>query len=362
MIVSANSDAEIEEFNLLLKNTIIHLNKRARITSKNISEYSGKKLEPYIKDVMTDLAYNTSFRDSIELISGQKFPDIVAKKYYGVEVKTTTQNHWKTTGNSVLESTRVDNVDRIYMLFAKLATPIEFRCRPYDEVLSEVVVTHSPRYLIDMTLEKGNTIFDKIKIPYNTLRKEDNPIKSIVKYYKSNLKEGEELWWMDNENNSKPSNIVIRIWSNLSPIEKQSIINRAMIFFPELFGNSPNKFGRFAIWLVTQEAVVCQNVRDIFTAGGRGQSYVMNETLYDVPRILLNLLKNISFIVSELKNISAAELSHYWNKTVIDNDKLKDWIELVSEHTCKIVSANKIDVKRILSQFTSETTNKFNGS
>ncbi|WP_212744209.1 hypothetical protein [Maribacter sp. ACAM166] len=59
---------------------------------------------------MTDLAVGSEFENSIELIGGQKFPDIVAKKFYGIEVKTTTQNHWKTTGNSVLESTRVDDV------------------------------------------------------------------------------------------------------------------------------------------------------------------------------------------------------------------------------------------------------------
>jgi len=112
----------------------------------------------------------------------------VAQNYYGIEVKTTTQNHWKTTGNSMLESTRVENVERIFMLFAKLASPIEFRCRPYEEVLSEVVVTHSPRYLIDMNLEKGKTIFDKIKMPYDTFRKQESPIRPIVDYYKSKLK------------------------------------------------------------------------------------------------------------------------------------------------------------------------------
>ena len=74
-----------------------------------------KKLEPYVGNVMTELAVGTAFENSIEVIGGQKFPDIVAKKFYGIEVKTTTQNHWKTTGNSVLESTRVDDVERIFM-------------------------------------------------------------------------------------------------------------------------------------------------------------------------------------------------------------------------------------------------------
>ncbi len=184
---------------------------------------------------MAEMAVGTPFENSIELIGGQKFPDIIAHKYYGIEVKTTTQNHWKTTGNSVLESTRVDQIERIFMLFAKLATPIEFRCRPYEEVLSEIVVTHSPRYLIDMNLEQGKTIFDKIKMPYDILRKQENPIRPIIDYYKSKLKPGEELWWMDADNTAKPSNIVIRIWNNLEKADKLELKNRAMVYFPELF-------------------------------------------------------------------------------------------------------------------------------
>src|SRR5690554_7283832 len=89
-----------------------------------------------------------------------------------------------------------------------------------------------------MNLEQGKTIFDKIKMPYDTLRKKENPIRPIVDYYKSKLKPGEELWWMDAENNSKASNIVIRIWNNLSLKEKQELKSRAMVYFPELFGNS----------------------------------------------------------------------------------------------------------------------------
>lgn len=194
MIISNNSEPNRKEFDLLLGSTLTELNSHAKNSSKKVATLLGRNLEPFVKDVMTEIAVGTPFENSIELIGGQKFPDIVAKRFYGIEVKTTTQNHWKSTGNSVLESTRVNDVERIFMLFAKLASPIEFRCRPYEEVLSEVVVTHSPRYLIDMNLEKGKTIFDKIKMPYDTLRKKENPIKPIVNYYKSKLKAGEELW------------------------------------------------------------------------------------------------------------------------------------------------------------------------
>ena len=352
MIISANSEPNRKEFDILLNSTLDELNIQAVKSSKLISTLKGNKLEPYIGDVMSELAVGTVFENSIKVIGGQKFPDIVAKKFYGIEVKTTTQNHWKTTGNSVLESTRVDDVERIFMLFAKLASPIEFRCRPYEEVLSEVVVTHSPRYLIDMNLEQGKTIFDKIKMPYDTLRKKESPIKPIVDYYKSKLKPGEELWWMDAENNSKPSSIVIKIWSNLSPKEKQELKNRAMVYFPELFGNSNDKFGRLAIWLVTREAVVCPNVRDLFTAGGK-RDYVIGKNVYQkVPRIFLNLFYNIPNIIETIMQTSAFELSEYWETKTTEKTKLFDWIDLVAEHSKKIQDAKHLNIKQILTELT----------
>src|SRR5690554_3823346 len=350
MIVSVNPEPHREAFDALLASTVGTLNVHATNPAQQLETLTGRNLEPYVKDLMTELAAGTPFEDSIELIGGQRFPDIIANKFYGIEVKTTTQNHWKTTGNSVLETTRVEDVERISMLFAKLASPIEFRARPYEEVLSEVVVTHSPRYLIDMNLEQGKTIFDKIKMPYDTLRKKENPIRPIVDYYKSKLKPGEELWWMDAENNSKASNIVIRIWNNLSLKEKQELKSRAMVYFPELFGNSSDKFGRLAIWLVTREAVVCPNVRDLFTAGGKSD-YVIGKKVYQrVPRIFLNLFDNVPTIAETIMQTPAFELSEYWETKTTDKTKLFDWIDLVAEHAKKIQDAKHLNIKQILTE------------
>jgi hypothetical protein len=353
MIISANSEPNRKEFNILLNSTITELNSHAKKSAKTISALAGNKLEPFVKDVMTDLAIGTPFENSIECIGGQRFPDIIAKKYYGIEVKTTTQNHWKTTGNSVLESTRVENVERIFMLFAKLASPIEFRCRAYEECLSEVVVTHSPRYLIDMNLEKGKTIFDKIKMPYDTLRKKENPIRPIVDYYKSKLKPGEDLWWMD-QDNSRASNIVIKIWANLSAKEKQEVKNKAMVYFPELFSNSGDKFARLAIWLVTREGVVCPNIRDLFTAGGKGQILVGKKTYKNIPRIFLNLFDNLDFIIETIGQTSSIELSDYWCIKTSEKKKIADWIELISLQSKKISDAKHLNVKQILTEIIAE--------
>ena len=75
------------------------------------------------------------------MVSGASFPDIVAKKYYGVEVKSTIKNQWKSIGSSILESTRDQNVERIYLTFGKLGKPVAFRSRPYEQFLSGISVT-----------------------------------------------------------------------------------------------------------------------------------------------------------------------------------------------------------------------------
>lgn len=347
MIVSINTDPSRSEFNALLSSTIDELNVLSKTPSNKVESLLGRNLEPYVKDVMTNLAVGTIFENSIELIGGQKFPDIVANKFYGIEVKTTTQNHWKTTGNSVLESTRVENVDRIFMLFAKLAKPIEFRCRPYEEVLSEVVVTHSPRYLIDMNLEQGNTIFDKICIPYDILRKNENPIKPIVDYYKSKLKPGEELWWMDSENN-KNTSIIIKIWNRLSLNEKQNIRNSTMVFFPEIFGNTSLKYDKIPVWLVNNHSVVCKNIRDLFSAGGKSNYVIDNRIYKEIPRIFINLFDNFPAITEIILQTSAFELSEYWERKTTEKTKLIDWFDLVSEHSTKIQHAKHLNIKQML--------------
>lgn len=348
MVVSVNSEPHKNEFNSLLNSTINELNAHAIKSPKTIEQLTGNKLEPYVGDVMTELAVGTAFENSIEVIGGQKFPDIIANKFYGIEVKTTTQNHWKTTGNSVLESTRVEDVERIFMLFGKLGKPIEFKCRAYEECLSEVVVTHSPRYLIDMNLEKGKTIFDKINTPYDTLRQKQNPIKPITDYYKSKLKPGQDLWWI--QDTEQASNLVINIWNNLNQKEKQEIKNRAMVYFPEVFSNRGDKFARLAIWLVTKESVVCPNIRDLFTAGGKDDYLIKNKTYKNIPRIYIKLFENIDTVLEVLINTSSIELTEYWNEKTSEKKKIMDWIELVSMNSKTVNGAKHLDLKQMLKE------------
>lgn len=51
-----------------------------------------------------------------------------------------------------METNRVAELHHIYMLFGKLGGSRDIRYRRYEECLSSIGVTHSPRYKIDMTL------------------------------------------------------------------------------------------------------------------------------------------------------------------------------------------------------------------
>ena len=122
-----------------------------------------------------------------------------------------------------------------------------------------------------------------------------------------------------------------------------------MVYFPELFGNRSDKFGRIAIWLVTREAVVCPNVRDLFTAGGKSD-YIIGKKVYQkVPRILLNLFDNIPSIVETIIQTSASE---YWETKTNEKSKLFDWIDLVTEQANNIQDAKHLPIKQILTDLT----------
>ena len=85
-------------FAFLMQKTEDCLNEKAR---ENVQEYkslTASELEMVSMSVIQQSCEGTPFRhDEIKLISGQKFPDIIAEQYYGVEVKSTNKNHWTST-------------------------------------------------------------------------------------------------------------------------------------------------------------------------------------------------------------------------------------------------------------------------
>lgn len=288
-------------FELLLEKTQNLVLSRLKAQA-NLSKIDGSAFESLVCETMKEAAIGTIFEGKLVQTPDREFPDIVDNEYFGVEVKVTKKNDWKSIGNSVLESSRVINIEKIYVLFGKLGGDVGVRVRSYEECLSGIAVTHYPRYKIDMDLAEGKTIFDLMGISYDSLRNDTNPVKPIRAYYSSTLKEGQELWWVsDDLDESTASTPVIQTFSSLSSDKKTRLKAEAFILFPEIFSNSTTKFENVAAYWITKHNIVCPNVRDIFTAGGQVTLLDSAGNEYRAPQIVGELIR-LAPIVEKLLN------------------------------------------------------------
>lgn len=340
MIISKRTEAEGAAFESLLNGGINVIRSEAEKSSKRFCGQSPSDFEKEVYNSLLISAKSTEFEGTIQLITGYRFPDIVAKEYYGVEVKITKQDHWRSTGNSVLETTRIEGVERIYLFFGKLITPPQFKFRKYEECLYDIAVTHSPRYLIDMELNNGKTIFDKMGTEYDALRKLDNPIKEVVRYFRKIARKGEEPWWMGSEDDVEATlSPTVTLWSNLSEDKQDLFRNEAMARFPEIFGRSQTKYQNFAAWLAARHGVVDSSLRDRFTAGGQ-QKIEINGIIYrNIPKIFYYLGGNAKKIIELVSRLTVEEVRHYWDlKEYLKRDELVDkWVQLIIFHSRDIL-------------------------
>jgi len=346
MIFSTNKEPEKLEFNDILCKATLLLNKEAAKDSSYFLKRGGTKLEEDVYKALIRSAEKTKFEGSINWDEGSRaFPDIVANNYYGVEVKSTTGKRWKVPGSSVMESSRVESVKRIFITFGRLSTPVEFRSRPYEDCLYDVGVTHSPRYQIDMELKKGDTIFDKMNTTYDKLNDSEDPVGQIVRYMKQGLKPGERLWWSGEPAQDVDIEIApatIRLTSAVSKEEKDRFIVEGLAYFPDILRNSPNKYERFMLWLVANHGVV--GTRDMFSAGGRINISTNKGTYNDVPQVFNKINDNKDLIMELITDARKDILLDTWNESEIKSDRVGQWIDYISS----VVKLDNYDTKEVL--------------
>ncbi len=307
------------------------MNIRAKTDKQRYASCSAFELEHLTEQVLKDVSPRTPFRsDQIQLVSGAHFPDILAERYFGVEVKSTIKDHWTSTGSSIVETTRLSDVQTIYILFGKLggATP-EFKCRPYQDCLSDIAVTHSPRYLIDMKLSEGQSIFDKMGTTYDALRSSDKTIEQVRNYYRKKAiaeHRAEMPWWLES-----PTKMSVRLWSDRSDEsqkENTELTAKMFILFPEVFNSN---YKQVAMWLCTKYSVLLYNARDTFSAGGQ-YTHINGHCLpFKIPHIVGELLSyskrikyylnNPSLLMTEILELYPSLLSNG------ENNLYATWLE-----------------------------------
>lgn len=287
---------------------------------------TGEEFESLLFGVIKDICLDRKITD-FERLGKHSFPDIRIGSF-GIEAKFTVGDSWVTTGNSIMESTKSDDFKLIYIFFCKQGkkSPPDIMFRLYEECLSEIVVTHSPRYKINMELLRGTTIFEKMSTDYASFCKGD-PIEKAKNHYRKSVKKGEEFWWID-----KGVPPIIRTFSELNKETRESYKVEAMILFPEIFSRSSRKYDGPTLHLFQKHQAKSSSLRDIFTSGGQVEIKINEKKTVKVPKIFFQLYDHAKDIKESFLTVDREELSRTWDVTIKETDDIeKIWLQLVEE-------------------------------
>lgn len=317
------------------------LGRCARLLGKEIDgkkSLTPKQFEEAVEKSLRKTCEGSEFEGKVLAEFGQKFPDITFEKdVYGVEVKFSKDKNLQTIGNSVLEGTRREGIDEIYILFGSFVRGQEpkFLWRKYEECCVDIAVTHYPRYKINMNARRGESIFDKIGVAYKELRKlEQEEILDIFrKYYRRNRA---SLWWLgrvDAEEDYVPA--TFKFLNEMAKEEQGKLLTEAYVYFPELIGNDRrNKYRGFVEWLLRNN-IVCHNARDFFTSGGTTNRNIGKRRFFNISQVVARFCDNLEEIKQVLLGIDRKNLKLYWDLDKKPADQrwiIRHWVAKLLEN------------------------------
>ena len=310
-----------KEFEALLSRLCQRLTTEAQQTPFQ----SSKEFEARVRLIAAELIRGQS--TSIDFDPHpQAFPD-VAIGSFGIEVKFTTNDTWRSVANSVLETNRILEVEKIYLVFGKMGGTPEVKWGDYEKCVMHVRTSHVPRFEVE--LFPHESLFDKMGINYNSFRSlpMDEKMQHIRAYARARLSAGERLWWL--EDSSEPEHtlpIQARLYTKLSIAEKTRLRAEAALLCPQIVrsGRSRDKYNDVVLYLLTYRGVLCHQARDLFSAGS-----VANPENDDNGGIYIQ--RALQFLEHEM--ISAADelegalFEEYWGLRVAPPDRIELWLQ-----------------------------------
>ena len=297
--------------------------RRIRIALELNNSISNDEFEEVVFKGLKKVAENTSFHGKIERTQERAFPDIVIDSIYGVEVKKTTKKEPVITGNSIFETTRADHVKCIYIMLAYDAiTAPKVKWQKYESAITNINVTHSPRYKLDLSASK-ETLFDKLEISYEKFQQlsRERKMKLVREHYVQ--KGNDKLWWLHEQD--KP--IQYRHFADLSKEEKEKLIGECYFLCPEVFSNSNDKFESVATYMLSKR-IISHNVRDYFTSGGKVDMLGAR-----FPQIAYKACTHMPNIINAINCIDDDLLSIFWKESPpsLPQDRFEKWLEKVKK-------------------------------
>lgn len=313
-------------------------------------KFTPDDFEQFVFEISSQLLKRDNVECEIQYTQGSHtFPDIVYSfddgSSYGIEVKSIRSKgeKWTTNGNSILSSTgRITN--ETYIVFFKITSKeVLVRGKRYEDSVKDVVVTHSPRYSIDLDIPQEQSFFKESGIEYGTIKKSTNPIKEITDHFRS---KGYKAWWLTD---STPA--AVKSWRDLSLTKQEQIIVQAFAYFPEIFGKGQNKYHKLSQWLVTEHSIVDASLRDRFSAGGKATVIICGKNFDDIPRIFENLRKYSVNVKNTIENSDREYLAETWGIFEVGDkaeEKLNLWIDLVMKSQDYLLVSEQIKIQDLL--------------
>lgn len=326
-MIAVAAVAEVDDFESLLDKTVENL----QITIRSAPSMGSIGFEDTVLRAMNSVARGTPFEGEIRKTKRGEFPDITAIGHYGVEAKQVQKDKTRTTGNSIFESTRVEGVQAVYLVMSWNAAQEgggKVGWKRYEDAVSNVVITHSPRYLLNIELPEGESLFDKINTPYDDFRQ--LPRQIMMEEVRGLYEEGgrSDLWWIDARRDSyrRP---YVRFED--APTDTQAqLVGETFFLCPMVFGNSRKwkYFQPTAYWL--SQGYVSHSVRDKFSAGGKVKIGLVS----DIPQIIKKAMNHKKQIFRAARNVDADLIQRFWEIPMAPppGQRLDDWFLRVRRH------------------------------
>jgi hypothetical protein len=284
---------------------------------------SSARFEKRVREVLRDL---TTEYPEIKIDFNphpQAFPDIAVDSF-GVEVKFTLADTWRSVANSVLETNRIESVEKLYLIFGKMGGTPEVKWDDYEKSIIHVRTSHVPRFEVEISAE--HSLFELMGITYDAFRvlPMEEKMRYIREYARSRLQKGERLWWLENSNDHTLP-IQARLYTALSTEEKTKLRAEAVLLCPGIVqsGNIKNKYDDVVLYLLTYHGVICHQARDLFSAGSVANPNNDDEGGIYIERALKLIEKEMMEAALAMDDALFVE---YWGESVPPEQRIKKWL------------------------------------
>ncbi len=280
-----------------------------------------------IKEAMIKSGYDSS---KVIHHKGHAFPDVsIAGSAIGIELKGSASNR-KFNGNSVVASTMLPNLKKIFLMYW-IGNSGDIGFKDYFDCVATPVVTHSPRFQLDIDLDKEASMFgdgaekvgtiDEIIFSTNGI-----DFEKIIKWMSEKAKRnGETPWWISiDESLPQGSTGLIKL-TKVASDKKSEFMKYAFLGFPGILAKkSPTKYNGLFEWAIQTRSIYTD--RDDYSAKGK--------VTFTIPAFnskSIMLPRSVQVAVDALSNdydIDGDEINKIIGVNFANSDEFLDWYKL----------------------------------